>query len=332
MRAALRAIAVLVAVLTAAVLSVAPAAVHAASWTPDQPVEIVVGTSAGAGSDTTARWMQRWLRDKKLVAVPVNVVNKPGGGGTIAATYMNQHPGSGNYLLVSSPSLLTNAIMGRSAIKYSDLTPLAQVGNESVVFTVRADSPLKSPLDIAAKLKADPASLSFSIGIAIGSHNHIAVSEVAKAVGADIRKLKVVAFSGSADGVTALLGGHIDVSASPASAVLTHVRAGRLRTIAVSSEQRLTGDLAAVPTWTEVGIPSVSANWRSVVGPKGMTAEQVAYWDDVIARLTQLPEWRNDLETRLVEPVYRNSRETRKRMEAESAHLTAVLTELGLVK
>jgi putative tricarboxylic transport membrane protein len=114
--------------------------------------------------------------------------------------------------------------------------------------------------------------------------------------------------------------------------VLTHVRAGKLRTIAVSSEQRLTGDLAPVPTWTELGIPAVSANWRSVVGPKGMTPEEVAYWDDVLARLTRLPEWRRDLETRLVEPVYLNSRETRKRMETESAHLIAVLTELGLVK
>jgi putative tricarboxylic transport membrane protein len=309
-----------------------PAAAPAASWTPDQPVEIVVGTSAGSGSDTTARWMQRWLREKKLVTVPVNVLNKPGGGGTIAATYMNQHPGSGLYLLVTSPSLLTNAITGRSAIKYSDMTPLAQVGAESVVFTVRADSPLKTAQDLAAKLKADPTSLSFSIGIAIGSHNHIAVSEVAKALGADIRKLKVVAFSGSADGVTALLGGHIDVSASPASAVMAHVKAGRLRTLAVSSEQRLSGDFAAVPTWTELGIPAVSANWRSIVGPKGMTAEEIAYWDDVLGRLVRLPEWQHDLETRLVEPTYLNSRDTRKRMDAESAQLTTVLGELGLVK
>ena len=309
-----------------------PAAAPAASWAPDQAVEIVVGTSAGSGSDTTARWIQRWLREKKLVAVPVNVLNKPGGGGSIAATYMNQHPGNGHYLLVTSPSLLTNAITGRSAIKYTDMTPLAQVGAESVVFTVRADSPLKSAQDLAARLKADPASLSFSIGIAIGSHNHIAVAEVAKALGADIRKLKVVAFSGSADGVTALLGGHIDVSASPASAVLVHVKAGRLRTLAVSSEQRLTGDLASVPTWTELGIHAVSANWRSIVGPKGMTAEQIAYWDDVLGRLTRLPEWRHDLETRLVEPTYLNSRDTLRRMDAETAQLTVVLTELGLAK
>lgn len=304
----------------------------AASWNPDQAVEIVIGTSAGSGSDTTGRWIQRWLREKKLVEVPVNVMNKPGGGGTIALTYLNQHPGNGHYLMVTSPSLLTNFITGRTTLKYTDTTPLAQLGAESVVFTVRADSPLKTAKDLAGRLKADPGSLSFSIGIALGSHNHIATAEVARALGADIRKLKVVAFSGSADGVTALLGGHIDVAASPASGVLAHVKAGRLRMLAVSAEQRLTGDLASVPTWMELGIRAVSANWRSVVGPKGMSEQQVAYWDEVLGRLARLPEWKRDLETRMVETTYLNSRDTRKRMDAESVQLTTVLTELGLAK
>ncbi len=304
----------------------------AASWNPDQAVEIVIGTSAGSGSDTTGRWIQRWMREKKLIEVPVNVMNKPGGGGTIALNYLNQHPGNGHYLMVTSPSLLTNFITGRTTLKYTDTTPLAQLGAESVVFTVRADSPLKSAKDLAERLKADPGSLSVSIGIALGSHNHIATAEVAKALGADIRKLKVVAFSGSADGVTALLGGHIDVAASPASGVLAHVKAGRLRMLAVSAEQRLTGDLASVPTWMELGIRAVSANWRSVVGPKGMSEQQVLYWDEVLGKLARLPEWKHDLETRMVETTYLNSRDTRKRMDAESAQLTTVLTELGLAK
>jgi putative tricarboxylic transport membrane protein len=315
-----------------AALAASPAALAAAGWSPDQQVEIVVGTSAGSGSDTTARWMQRWLREKKLVDAPLNVNNRPGGGGTIALTYLNQHAGNGHYIMVSSPSILTNFITGRTTMKYSDTTPLAQIGAESVVFSVRAESPLKTAQDLAARLKADPASLSFSIGIAVGSHNHIATAEVAKAVGADIRKLKVVAFSGSADGLTALLGGHIDVAASPASGVIAHVRAGRLRILAVSSERRVAGELAAVPTWTELGIKAVAANWRSVLGPRGLSEQQINYWDNVLGRLVKLPEWRQDLEAKVVEPIYLNSRDTRRRMDAEHAHLTAVLTELGLVK
>jgi len=63
-----------------------------------------------------------------------------------------------------------------------------------------------------------------------------------------------------------------------------------------------------------------------------MTELQVAYWDDVLGRLVKLPEWRQDLEVKLVEPTYLNSRDTRKRMDAEHALLTTVLTELGLAK
>jgi tripartite-type tricarboxylate transporter receptor subunit TctC len=63
-----------------------------------------------------------------------------------------------------------------------------------------------------------------------------------------------------------------------------------------------------------------------------MSEQQVAYWDDVLSRLVRLPEWRQDLEARLVEATYLNSRDVRKRMDAEHALLTAVLTELGLAK
>jgi len=313
-------------------LSAPAAASAAATWKPEQAVEIIVGTSAGSGRDTTGRWIHRWIREKKLLEAPAAVLNKPGGGGVVALVYLNQYAGNGHYLMVTSPSMLTNHITGRTPLKYTDATPLAQLGAESVVFTVRSESPIKSAKELAERLKADPASLSFSIGVAVGSHNHIATAQVAKAMGADIRKLKVVAFSGSADGVTALLGGHIDVVASPGSGVLAHVKAGRLRMLAVSAEQRLGGELSSVPTWKELGIPAVAANWRSVVGPRGMSEPQVLYWDDVFGKLARLPEWKQDLEAKLVENTYLNSRDTRKLMDAQHAELTAVLAELGLAK
>lgn len=187
----------------------------AQAWKPDPRVEIVVGVSPGAGSDTTARWIHRLLTEKKLIEAPASVVNKPGGGGTIALTYLNQQAGNGNHVMVTSPTMLTNHITGRSPLNYTDVTPLAQLGSEFVVFSVRAESPIKTAKDLADRLKADPGSLSFAVGNSTGSHNHIATAQVTRAVGADAKKLKVVAFGGSAEGVAALLGGHIDVAASP---------------------------------------------------------------------------------------------------------------------
>jgi putative tricarboxylic transport membrane protein len=307
-------------------------ALAASSWQPNRNVEIVVSTSPGSGSDTTARFIQKLLVDNKLVAVPVTVMNKPGGGGAIGATYLNQHAGNGHYVMVTSPSLLANEITGRTKIKYTDVTPLAQLGTEPVVFTVRADSPMKNARELAERLKAKPDSLSFSIGTTMGSHNHIAVAQLAKAVGVNPKTLKVLAFGGSADGITALLGGHIEVVASPASGVWEHYVAKKLRILAVSSESRLDEPLSDIPTWKELGYPVISANWRSVVGPKGLPEEQVRYWDEVFAKLSKLPEWKQSLDSEHMMNTYSNSRGTRELMDAQHKAMSATLADLGLVK
>src|SRR4029079_15842146 len=158
--------------------------------------------------------------------------------------------------------------------------------------------------DLANQFKASPAAFSFSIGTTMGSHNHIAVAQLAKALGVDPKPIKVVAFSGSADGVAALLGGHITVSASPGSAVSEHAAAGKLRMLAVSSDKRQSGPLANVPTWKELGYPVTSANWRSVVAPQGLPAEQVQFWDGVFAKLVGTPEWKDSIASEHMENTY----------------------------
>jgi len=307
-------------------------AFSASAWKPDQRVEIVVGVSAGAGSDTTAREILRLLTEKKLIDTNASVVNKPGGGGAIALTYLNQQAGNGHYVMVTSPTMLTNHITGRTNLNYTDVTPLAQAGSEFVVFSVRTESPIRNAGDLVDRLKADPGSLSFAVGNSTGSHNHIATAQVTKALGGDPKRLKVVAFGGSAEGVAALLGGHIDVAASPPSVMLPHVKAGRARFLAVASEKRMSGELATVPTWKELGIHAVASNWRSIIGPRGMSDEQVRYWDNVFARMVALPEWKQGLEAKLVEYTYYNARDTRKLMETEYAALAATLADLGLAK
>jgi putative tricarboxylic transport membrane protein len=232
--------------------------------------------------------------------------------------------------MVTSPSLLASHITGRSTIHHTDTTPLAQLGTEPVMFTVRAESPLRTARELAERLKASPDSLSFSIGTTVGSHNHIAVAQLAKAVGVNPKPLKVVAFSGSTEGIAALLGGHITVVASPASGVWEHFVAGKLRVLAASAESRLGGPLAAVPTWKELGYPVVSANWRSIVGPKGMPDEQARYWDGVFGRLSRLPEWKQALDSEHMENTYSDSRGTRELMDHQYKAMSAALNDLGL--
>jgi len=307
-------------------------AAHGAEWKPAQQVEVIVGTAPGSGSDATARLVQRLLQEKRLIEVPSTVLNKVGGGGVIAATYVAQHAGSGQHLFVTSPTLLTNHITGKTALIYSELTPLAQIGTEYVAFTVSADSPLKTGKDLVARLGKDGGGLSFALANALGNHNHIAIAQLATATGADVRKLRIAVFNASSEVATALLGGHVDVVASPGSSVYAHVQAGKLRILAVASEQRLSGALANVPTWSEQGVKVVSSNWRSVVGPKGMSDAQVQYWNAVFAKLVQQDDWKKDVEAKQFENTYLNSADTRKLMDAQHAELTTVLRAVGLAK
>ena len=316
----------------ASMLFAAGAIAAQSGWSPEKYVEVVVGTAAGSGSDATARIIQRLMQEKRWVETSSTVVNKPGGGGAIALAYLNQHPGSGHHLLVTSPTLLTNHIVGKTSVSFKDLTPLAQIGTEYVMISVREDSPLKSGKGLIAKLREDSGSLSFGLANSLGNHNHIAIAKLAKAAGGDMKRLKIAVFDSSGKAVAALLGGHVDVVASPGSSVHKHRDGGKIRILGVAAEKRLTGKLADVPTWSEQGAKVVSANWRSVVGPKGMSAAQRQFWDGVFSKLVATDEWQKQNASRQTENTYLNSAHTQRLMEEEYEDLTAVLRSLGLAK
>jgi putative tricarboxylic transport membrane protein len=324
----------MVAVMLMCIAGIANAA-QGSEWRPDRNVELIVGTAPGGGSDSTARLIQRLLQDKKLIERPSTVLNKVGGGGAVAAAYMVQNSGSGHHLLVVSPTLLTNCILGKTTVNHTHLTPLAQIGTEYVTFAVPADSPLKTGKDLAARLQKDAASVSFALANALGNHNHSAIAQLAGAVGhagADVKKLRVAVFNSSSEVASTVMGGHVDVMVSPAAAVIPHVQSGKLRMLAVAAAERQTGALAAAPTWMEQGIKVVSSNWRSVVGPQGMTAAQVQYWDSVFAKLVQQDDWKKDVSANHFANTYLNGADTRKLMEVQFVELTAALRGLGLAK
>jgi putative tricarboxylic transport membrane protein len=262
----------------------------------------------------------------------VNVVNKPGGGGVIGLTYLSQHPGDGHYMIVNAVTLFTNHITGRTTLSYADFTPLAVIGAEYVGVAVLADSPIKTGRDLAERLRKDPGAMSVSIGTAFGNATHISYALAMKAAGVDIRKLKTVVFNSGGDAMTALLGGHVDAMASAPSTLLQHIKAGKVRMLAVVAPKRLSGDFAGIPTWKELGIDVTFELWRGLTGPKGMTRPQVQFWDDALGRMARSEEWKKQLAQYDMEDVYRNSTETARYWKAEHDEVKGVLTELGLAK
>ncbi len=301
-------------------------------WRPAKAIEIIVGVSPGGGIDRTARFVQKLLQERRLVEVPVSVVNKPGGGSTIAQAYMNQHAGDGHYWEISATSLLTNDILGKTKFTYRDFSAIAMLYDEYIGIAVRTDSPLKSGRDLLEAWKANPETPIVGIATSAGNTNHITAAMIAKAAGADVRRLKIVVFGSGGEAMTALLGGHVGVVATPSANLLPHMQAGRMRILGVASPRRLEGALAVVPTWRNQGVDAVVANWRPVIGPRGLSTSQVAYWEDVLARLSSTPEWRAELARSGGVGNFMGSRDLVRHFESQHAVFREVLSDLGLAK
>ena len=302
------------------------------AWSPTKNVEIVVGSAPGGSNDRTGRSVEKLLNDLKLVPTTLSVVNKPGGGGNIMFNYINQHAGDAHYLMVGTTAMVSNHIVGSSKISYLDFTPIASLFNDYVVFAVNANSPVKTGKDLIERLKKDPQSVPLGFATSLGSHNHIAAGLLMKAFGGNARDLKAVAFKGAAEAVTALMGGHLELVTTAAGNVAPHLQSGRLRVVGVSADKRLPGTLANVPTWKEQGVNLVYGGWRSIVGPKGLTAAQVAFWEGALRKASQSAEWKSELERNYWSDDFVTSVQFRKDLDKDYADMKAVLTELGLAR
>ena len=304
----------------------------AQGWSPTRNVEIVVGSAPGGSNDKTARAVEKAIIEAKLIPTSLSVVNKPGGGSTIAFAYVRQKKGDAHTLLIGTTALLTNQIVGSSTVSYEDFTPIASLFNDYVVFAVNANSPIRTGKDLIAKLRENPQSVSIGFATALGSHNHIAAGLLAKSIGVNARNLKAIAFKGSAEAVTQVMGGHIDMVTTAAGNVANHVAEGRLRVIGVSSAKRFPGALASVPTWKEQGANLVYGGWRAIMGPREMTPAQIAYWEGVLRKVTATPEWKEDLDKNYWSDDFVTSAQFKKDLAKNYADIKAVLVDIGLAR
>jgi putative tricarboxylic transport membrane protein len=147
----------------------------------------------------------------------------------------------------------------------------------------------------------------------------------------DPRKLKTITFGGSADSLTNLLGGHIDMVSLALDNVVTHHRAGTLRIIGVASASRLPS-LPDVPTVREQGVDVVQGGWTLIVAPKGLSPAQTAYWENLLERTANHPAWKKSIEDDNGLWLFMKSQPTREFLKKEYDTDRALLVELGMVK
>ncbi len=314
-------------------LLVAPAPyTQAQIWKPTRNVDLVAGSAAGGGSDNLARLVQKIAQEQKIVDTPLTVINKPASGGIVAWSALNQNPMDGHHLAISTANLITNHITGRSTLHYADVTSVAQLFSESVAIAVRADSPMRNGRDLATRLKTDAGAVSAAIGTSLGNSGHIALALVTQMAGGDAKKLKAVVFQSVSQGVSALLGGHVDVVSTAASNLAAHHMGGRIRIIGLTAPQRYAGALAAVPTWREQGVAVDVDNLRGVIGPKSMSAAQIAYWEAALARVVATPEWKTHIETNQWTDSFAGAAASRKILADQYSEMRSGLAALGMAK
>ena len=315
------------------IMCLGAAAAHAqGAWRPDRPVDFTVATVAGGNSDKITRLAQKILQDRKLLTTPMVVVNRTGGNQTLASNFMAQHAGDPHYLMLSNPALFTNELAGVSKLRYTDLTPLVLLMIENTVLAVRMASPIRNMMDLSARLKADVESVSFALP-ARGGQPHLSAATAVRAAGADARRMKAVIFKGSGESIAAVLGGHIEVMVSSSGSVLPLVQSGQMRVIGVAAAQRMGGAFANAPTFREQGLNTVGiAAWRGLHGPKGLTAAQVAFWDDALAKVAESPEWKKHLDEGDLTQQFMKSREFALYLESEYSATKSTLAEVGLSK
>jgi putative tricarboxylic transport membrane protein len=145
-----------------------------------------------------------------------------------------------------------------------------------------------------------------------------------------MNKTRLVAFTSTGEAITALLGGHVDVLSGGTVQIAPHVASGRMRVLAVSSPKRMSGVLASAPTWPEQGYKGALENWRGVLGAKGITAAQIAYWDGVFGKIAASADFKEQADKNQWEISYKNSTETAKFFASEYADLKSVMDFLGL--
>jgi putative tricarboxylic transport membrane protein len=254
-----------------------------------QQLRLIAPAAPGGGWDQTARAMQQVLQRSGLAGI-APVENIPGAAGTIGlARFVGAERGSGDVLMVSGLIMLGGIVMHRSPVTLRDVVPIARLTGEYEVIAVPAGSPLHSLADLVAALKDRPEAVSWGGGSAGGSDQMVA-GLIADAIGVPPNRINYIAFSGGGESLSAILGGQVTLGVNGLSEFEGQIEAGTLRPLAISSRERLPG--VNIPTLREQGIDVEFENWRSLVAPPGITAEDRQRLQALVAAMVQTREWR----------------------------------------
>lgn len=297
-------------------------------------LEIVAPANPGGGWDATARALKKVI-DANDLAPEVNIIvtNKPGGKGSIAWNTLMKRKDS-HIIAMDSAYIYLNQLLGvKGAQSLDDLTPIATLTNEWIGYFVKSDSPYQTIDQVMAQLKKDPGSLRIAIAPGKGNDDHMSIMKIAQAAGVDIVEFdKNIVATSTGELIPGVLGGFYDFVVTGAFEGLEFMKSGDLRCIAVSADERMKGDFAHVPTVKESGIDVVFPHWRGLLTHKDITAEEIAYWENLIEKAIATDDWQQILTNNSWTSYYRNSADTKAMWNEEFDVYKELTQAVGLAK
>ena len=307
---------------SAALLTVAQAALAQDAFPGKRPIEFVVLFPAGSSADVTARVLAEGVG--RQLATQIVVVNRPGGGGAVGYRYAAAQAPDGHHLVWNSNSISTTYHTGMLPFDYQAFLPVARVQIETPLLFVRSEAPWKTLRDIVQHAKANPGKLTVG-NSGSGSHTHFSSVWLFRAAGSQVVDVPFNA----AQVVPSLLGGHVDAVVQLPGALAGHVKSGTVRALAAMSAARDPA-LPDVPTAREQGVSAVAELWRGVAVPKGTPPRIIARLEDAIRKTVASAEFTGAAGKLLVAPAFLPAAEFGKLIAKEDAEIAQAVKALGL--
>jgi len=309
--------------------SVAGALFAAASWAqtsyPVKPIRIVIALAPGGGVDTSGRLLGQKFTD--AWGQQVIAENRPGAGGTIATELVARAAPDGyTLLMVSMGHTITPALYKLSYDTIKDFAPISLFVQSPSVLAVHPSLPVKNVKELIAFTKARPDEILFSSS-GNGSGQHLAMELLNRM--ANI-KLVHVPYKGTAPSITDLAGGRVSVTVASAISTMPHVRANRLRALAVAAAKR-SPSVPDLPTIAEAALPGYEVNqWYSLMAPAGTPRDVVMKLYGEIAKTTTDPASKERLLAMGLDPVGSPPDEFTAYLKSETAKWGKLVREAGI--
>lgn len=296
--------------------------------------ECIAPANPGGGWDFTCRQIGKIMHDIGAVDQPIQVTNMAGAGGGLAfSTVVNERNDDAELIVAASSATTTrlaqNAYGGSTA---DQVRFVGAIGADPGVIVVAADSPFQSLNDLVDAIKADPGSVAFAGGSAVGGFDHLKPLQVLKAAGFDdITAVKYIGVDGGADAITQTVGGFTQAMTGDMSEIVGFLKSGDIRALAVLTEERVPG-FDDIPTAREQGIDVVAVNWRGLYVPKGISDEQFEVWAGRLAQVAESDEWKQAMVDNGLAPFTKVGGDFQSWIDGVVAQTEELSKEIGVIQ